>query len=84
MFVTVRAIISGFGAPNGFILLQGQAPMAAGQDKLFPRRFATLSRAGVPSFGCVVSTILASVMLFADFGGRSGAGALVDVYNSII
>jgi APA family basic amino acid/polyamine antiporter len=82
VFVTVGAIISGFGALNGFILLQGQVPMAAGQDK--PRRFATLSTAGVPAFACVVSTILASAMLFANFGGRSGAGALVDVYNSII
>jgi APA family basic amino acid/polyamine antiporter len=84
VFVTVGAIISGFGALNGFILLQGQVPMAAGQDKLFPSRFAVVSKAGVPAFGCVVSTILASVMLFANFGGRSGAGALVDVYNGII
>jgi APA family basic amino acid/polyamine antiporter len=84
LFVTIGAIISGFGALNGFILLQGQVPMAAGQDNLFPRRFAKLSKAGVPAFGCVVSTILASVIIFSNFGGRQGAGGLTDAYNSII
>lgn len=84
LFVTVGAIISGFGALNGFILLQGQVPMAAGKDSLFPRRFAMLSKSGVPAFGCVVSTILASVIIFSNFGGRQGAGALTDAYNSII
>jgi len=84
LFVTIGAIISGFGALNGFILLQGQVPRAAGQDNLFPRRFAALSKAGVPAFGCVVSTALASVVIFSNFGGRQGAGALTDAYGSII
>jgi basic amino acid/polyamine antiporter, APA family len=84
LFVTVGAIISGIGALNGFILLQGQVPMAAGKDRLFPKRFAELSKTGVPAFGCIVSTALATAVLFSHFGGRSGAGALTDAYNSII
>src|SRR5262249_33185109 len=84
VFVTLGAIISGFGALNGFILLQGQVPLAAGRDNLFPARFARLSKAGVPAFGCVVSTALATVVLMSHFGSRAGAGALTDVYNSII
>jgi APA family basic amino acid/polyamine antiporter len=84
LFVTLGAIISGFGALNGFILLQGQVPLAAGQDGLFPKRFATLSKAGVPAFGCVVSTALATAVIYSNFGGRSGAGVLTDAYNSII
>ena len=84
IFVTIGAIISGFGALNGFILLQGQVPMAVARDRLFPERFGRLSRAGVPAFGCVVSSILATLVLLSHFGGRAGAGALVDVYNGII
>ena len=82
--VTVGAIISGFGALNGFILLQGQVPMAVARDRLFPERFGRLSSAGVPAFGCVVSSILATLVLMSHFGGRGGAGALADVYNGII
>ena len=82
--VTIGAIISGFGALNGFILLQGQVPMAVAQDKLFPERFGRLSSAGVPAFGCVVSTVLATLVLLSHFGGQAGEGALVDVYNGII
>ena len=82
--VTIGAIISGFGALNGFILLQGQVPMAVARDRLFPARFARLSTKGVPAFGCVVSTALATMVLLSHFGGRAGAGALVDVYNGII
>jgi APA family basic amino acid/polyamine antiporter len=82
--VTLGAIVSGFGALNGFILLQGQVPMAVARDRLFPERFARMSSAGVPAFGCVVSSILATVVLMSHFGGRAGASGLVDVYNGII
>lgn len=84
LLVTIGAVISGLGALNGFILLQGQVPMAAAQDRLFPARFAKLSKAGVPAFGCVVSTALAAAILFAHFFGRSAAGGLMDAYNGII
>jgi APA family basic amino acid/polyamine antiporter len=84
LLVTVGAIISGFGALNGFILLQGQVPMAVARDRLFPERFGRLSAAGVPAYGCVVSSILATVVLLSNYSGRAGAGGLVDVYNSII
>src|SRR5262245_50568827 len=57
--VTLGVVIAGVGALNGFILLQGHVPMAAAQDRLFPARFARLSRTGVPAFGCVFSSLLA-------------------------
>jgi APA family basic amino acid/polyamine antiporter len=84
IFVTLGAIISGFGALNGFILLQGQVPMAVARDRLFPERFARMSPAGVPAFGCVVSSILATAVLLTNYSGRGGASGLVDVYSSII
>ena len=46
--VTIGAIISGFGALNGFILLQGQVPMAVARDRLFPQRFARMSTSACP------------------------------------
>ena len=72
ILVTIGAIISGFGALNGFILLQGQVPMAVARDRLFPERFGRLSKAGVPAFGCVVSSILATAVLLSNYGGRGG------------
>jgi len=85
LIVTLGAIISGFGALNGFILLQGQVPMAVARDRLFPARFGRLSKAGVPAFGCVVSSILATLVLFTNYGGRGGGvGGLTDVYNTIL
>ena len=56
--VAVGAIISAFGALNGWILLQGQVPLAAARDGLFPRVFAHLSRNGTPVVGLVVSSVL--------------------------
>jgi hypothetical protein len=53
-------------------------------DGLFPDRLGRLSAAGVPAFGCVVSTALATVVLLSHFGGQAGAGGLSDVYEGII
>jgi APA family basic amino acid/polyamine antiporter len=83
--VTIGVVVSGVGALNGFILLQGHVPRAAAEDRLFPARFARISRNGVPAFGCVVSSLLATVILLAYYGGlSSGATGLVDAYNTII
>jgi APA family basic amino acid/polyamine antiporter len=85
VIVTIGVVIAGVGALNGFILLQGHVPMAAAQDRLFPARFAKLSRTGVPAFGCVCSSLLATVVLLVYYGGlASGTKSLVDAYNSII
>ena len=69
--VTIGVVIAGVGALNGFILLQGHVPMAAAQDRLFPARFARRSRTGVPAFGCVFSSLLATAVLLVYYGGLS-------------
>ncbi len=61
-FVTIGAVMSSLGALNGWILLQGQMPLAAAQDKLFPSIFGKL-RNGVPYFGILVSSVLISGLL---------------------
>jgi basic amino acid/polyamine antiporter, APA family len=83
--VTIGVVIAGVGALNGFVLLQGHVPMAAAQDRLFPARFARRSRTGVPAFGCVFSSLLATAVLLVYYGGlSSGATGLVEAYNTII
>ena len=41
--IAIGAVISCFGALNGWILLQGQIPMAAARDGLFPDSFKRVS-----------------------------------------
>ncbi len=79
--VGLGAIISCFGTMNGFTLLQGQVPMAAARDGLFPTRFAAISASGVPAFGIVVSSGLMTILLALRY---SGSGNLVDVFEFII
>ncbi len=61
--VAIGAVISCLGALNGWILLQGQIPLAAAQDKLFPDIFLKKSKNGTPIVGLVISSILISLLL---------------------
>jgi APA family basic amino acid/polyamine antiporter len=55
--IAVVALISTAGALNGWILLQGQVPLAAARDGLFPRQFARLhGERQTPVFGLIVSS----------------------------
>jgi APA family basic amino acid/polyamine antiporter len=69
--VAIGAIVSAFGCLNGWILLQGQMPYAAAQDRLFPKRFATLNRAGVPAFGIVVSSVLMTIAIIPTYNSST-------------
>lgn len=73
------AVISCAGALNGWILLQGQIPMAAAKDKLFPKRFAKVSKARSPVFGILVSSVLITILLYMNFNK-----GLVDQFTFII
>lgn len=66
-WVAAGAIISTFGALNGWILLQGQMPMAASRDGLFPAIFKTENKKGSPSWGIVVGSILISALMMMNF-----------------
>lgn len=61
--IAATAIISCVGALNGWILLQGQVPMAAARDGLFPRIFAKLGRNGTPVAGQIISSCFITVLL---------------------
>ena len=71
--VAVAVIVSGIGALNGWTMICAEMPLAAAKDGLFPKRFGTLSSRGVPTFGIVSSTALASVAVVISYLGTSGA-----------
>jgi basic amino acid/polyamine antiporter, APA family len=65
--VAIGAIVSTFGALNGWILLQGQMPRAAARDNLFPVIFKKDNKKGSPAMGIVVSSLLISVLMMTNF-----------------
>ena len=78
-FIALGAAISAFGALNGWILLQGQMPLAAARDGLFPSLFAQVSRRGTPVAGLVISSLLATALMALNF-----SATLVDQFTFII
>jgi basic amino acid/polyamine antiporter, APA family len=78
--VALVAMISTFGALNGWILLQGRVPQAAAEDGLFPKRFAHVSGKGqTPVFGLVVSSVLLSGLMLMNYNS-----SLVDQFNQVL
>jgi APA family basic amino acid/polyamine antiporter len=73
--MAIIVIISGFGALNGWTMICAEMPLAAAKDGLFPAQFKRISKTGVPAFGIVASTILASIAMFINYLGSSGATA---------
>ncbi|MGH8015450.1 MAG: amino acid permease, partial [Candidatus Zixiibacteriota bacterium] len=65
--VAAGAVISTFGALNGWILLQGQIPMSAAQDNLFPQVFGRINSNCSPAMGLVMSSILATVLMALNY-----------------
>jgi APA family basic amino acid/polyamine antiporter len=67
--VAIGALVSTFGCLNGWILLQGQVPLAAAKDGVFPSVFARINDAGVPVVGLLVSSVLVTVLMATNYAG---------------
>lgn len=78
-FIAGAAIISTLGTLNGWILLQGQMPVAAARDGLFPSFFEKLSKNGSPYVALIVSSLLMSLMLSMNY-----QATLVDQFTAIV
>tara|TARA_A100000171_G_C2138905_1_gene152887 strand:- start:2297 stop:3544 length:1248 start_codon:yes stop_codon:yes gene_type:complete len=65
--IAIAAAISSFGGLNGWILLQGQIPMAAARDGLFPKVFMKTSSKGIPVLGLIVSGVFVSFLLLMNY-----------------
>jgi len=77
--VAAGAAISCFGALNGWILLQGQLPLATARDGLFPALFARVSRNGTPLTGMLISSVLVTALI-----GMNYTRALVALFTFVI
>jgi basic amino acid/polyamine antiporter, APA family len=71
--MAVAVIISGLGALNGWTMICAEMPLAAANDGLFPERFKHISKNGVPAYGIIASTVLASVAMAINYLGSNGA-----------
>jgi APA family basic amino acid/polyamine antiporter len=66
--IALIALVSTFGALNGWILLQGRVPMAAAEDGMFPAPFAKVhGKRRTPVFGLVVSSALVTVLMLMNY-----------------
>ena len=65
--VAAGAAIAGIGVLNGWVLMQGQMPLAPARDGLFPPAFARLSSRGTPAFTLMVSSALTTVLILANY-----------------
>ncbi len=71
--------IACFGTLNGWVLMQGQIPLAAAKDNLFPPVFAKLTKTGTPAFGLIFSSILITLLLVMQYGAN-----MVTLFTRII
>jgi basic amino acid/polyamine antiporter, APA family len=77
--VALGAGVSCFGALNGWILLQGQVPLAAAADGLFPSVFGRRSARGTPAAALTLSSVLVTLIVAANY-----AKGLVGAFTFII
>jgi APA family basic amino acid/polyamine antiporter len=64
--LAVFAFISGFGALNGWILLQGELPHAMAKHGVFPRIFGRDSTRGTPGFALFFSSSLVTLLILIN------------------
>lgn len=70
LMFAAAAAIAAFGTLNGWVLMQGQIALATAQDGLFPRAFAVIDARGTPWFGLLTGSVLASLLVMANFNAQ--------------
>jgi APA family basic amino acid/polyamine antiporter len=73
------AVVSCFGALNGWILVQGQIPMAMARDGLFPSLFKKVRSDGTPAAGIAVSSVFVTILLLFNY-----TAGLVELFTKTI
>jgi APA family basic amino acid/polyamine antiporter len=66
--VALAGAISGFGALNGWILLQGEVPYVMAKAGVFPRVFANASRRNTPVAALVFGSMLVTILVLLNAG----------------
>lgn len=78
LLVGFAAVVACLGTLNGWILMQGQIPLAAARDGLFPAHFAKVTKTDTPAFGLIVSSVMISILLAMRYGA-----SLVDQFTMV-
>ncbi len=66
-WLALFAAISGFGALNGWILVQGELPYAMAKGGVFPAFFAKATQNGTPVRAHVVSSALMTMIVMSNY-----------------
>jgi APA family basic amino acid/polyamine antiporter len=77
--VGVGALISTFGALNGWIMIQGHMPLAMAEDDLLPPIFKKRSKRGLPIFSLVISSLVITIVILAN-----NSKGLVEIFTRLI
>lgn len=77
--IAALAAVSTFGAINGWMMVCGQVSLAAAADGLFPRLFARRDSNGTPTFGIIVGSVLATLLVIASY-----SRSLVELFTFIL
>lgn len=72
MLIALFASISAVGALNGWVLLQGEMPLAMARNGVFPRWFGRTSRAGTPVLAQLLSSGLATILVISNYARSIG------------
>ncbi len=73
------AFISGIGALNGWILVQGEMPRVLAKEKVFPDLFAHESRYRTPDYSLFITSALVTIVMLMNY-----SGSMVRVFTLII
>jgi APA family basic amino acid/polyamine antiporter len=66
--VALAGAVSGFGALNGWILLQGEVPYVMAKDGVFPKVLAKTSTRDTPVVALVFGSVLVTILVFLNAG----------------
>ena len=73
------AFISGFGALNGWILVQGEMPRVLAREGVFPELFGRESRHGTPGASLFITSALVTAVVLMNY-----SASMVQVFTFII
>jgi APA family basic amino acid/polyamine antiporter len=73
------AFVSGFGALNGWILVQGEMPRVLAREGVFPQIFARESRYRTPGASLFITSMLVTIVMLTNY-----SGSMVRIFTFII
>jgi APA family basic amino acid/polyamine antiporter len=76
--VALFAFVSGFGALNGWIMIQAEMPRVLAREKIFPQVFAHESRYHTPDYSLFITSGLVTLVMLMN------SGPMVSVFTFLI